>query len=301
MKRAAQGYILVLALLLCGCSSIDMHREQPEYAVGVVLKALNSPYWLDMKSGMEQAALDYEMDLTLLYPNGEKEEGEQKHLISDMLNSDIDLLMVAPCDSYDTKWFVEKAQEQKIQVLTVDTRAMDTDLPYIGSDNYLFGTMIAQYFNEQLAADASLLILFGPENQSSIIERYQAILDTLYTSVQIQDVQYCELRQENGYEAIQQLTEPVDAIFCQNAVLGCGAVEALTEKGWDAKVVAVDTKADALQMLEHGSMDALVAQDGYEIGYQAMELATKAMKSGKPIADTLFDAELLTTQEVGGR
>ena len=80
------------------------------------------------------------MDLILLYPKGEQE-----------------------------------AKEQDVQILTVDTRAMDTDLPYIGSDNYLFGKIVAQYLNEQLGEDASLFMLFGPENQSSIIERYQAI------------------------------------------------------------------------------------------------------------------------------
>lgn len=129
-----------LLLLLCGCSSIEMHKEQPEYSVGVVMKALYSPYWLDMKSGVEQAVADYGVDLILLYPKGEQE-----------------------------------AKKRDVQLLTVDTRAMDTDLPYIGSDNYLFGKIVAQYLNEQLGEDASLFMLFGPENQSSIIERYQAI------------------------------------------------------------------------------------------------------------------------------
>ena len=296
----ARRLCIPLLLLLCGCSSIEMHREQPEYSVGVVLKALNSPYWLDMKSGMEQAAADYGVDLILLYPKGEQEAEEQQNLISDMLNSDIDLLMVAPCNSYNTNWFVQQAEERDIQLLTVDTRAMDTDLPYIGSDNYLFGKMVAQYLNEQLGEDASLFMLFGPENQSSIIERYQAMRDELKDGIRIRDVQYYELSEENGYQAVQKLTEPVDAIFCQNVVIGCGAVEALTEKGWTAKVVAVDTRADAIEILQNGTMDAMVAQDGYEIGYQAIELARESMKSGQTMEDVLFGGELLTAQDVGG-
>lgn len=183
-------------LLLCGCSSIEMHKEQPEYSVGVVMKALYSPYWLDMKSGVEQAVADYGVDLILLYPKGEQE-----------------------------------AKKRDVQLLTVDTRAMDTDLPYIGSDNYLFGKIVAQYLNEQLGEDASLFMLFGPENQSSIIERYQAMRDELKDGIGIRDVQYYELSEENGYQAVQNLTEPVDAVFCQNVVIACGAVEALTEKG----------------------------------------------------------------------
>lgn len=277
-----------------------MHQEQPEYSVGVVLKALNSPYWLDMQSGMEQAAADCGIDMILLYPEGEQEEDEQKNLVSDILVSDVDLLLVAPCDSYDTEWMVEKAEERDIAVLTVDTRAMDTSLPYIGSDNYLFGTMVAEYFNEKLEGDSNILLLFGPENQSSITERYQAICDHLDSDITIQDVQYMELSEEDGYEAVRQMENPVDGIFCQNVVIGRGAVEALVEKDWDAEVFAVDTETDAIQVLKDGAMDAMIAQDGYEIGYQAIELAVEMLQSGIVPEDVLFDGELLTAADVGG-
>ncbi|MDO5549228.1 MAG: substrate-binding domain-containing protein [Eubacteriales bacterium] len=294
------GAGLLLSLLLCGCSTIDMHRDRPEYSIGVVLKAQNSPYWLDMSSGMQQAATDYGIDMTLLYPEGEQEGEEQKSLIADILDSDVDLMMVAPCDSYDTEWFIEKAKMQDIDVLTVDTRAMDAELPYIGSDNVLFGKMVAEYFNERLKPGSTILLLYGPEKQSSIIERDQAIREYLDSDIHIQGVQYTELDEENGYLLIQQLEQPVDGIYCQNAVLARGVVEALTEKDWNSKVISVDTEDDAVQLLKDGAMDAMVIQNGYEIGYQSIELALETLRSGEQPEDMLFDGELLTVQDTGG-
>lgn len=299
-QRRMIGALMCLTVFLCGCGSISMHRDQPEYSVGVVLKACNSPYWMDMESGMEQAAADCGIDMTLLYPAGEQEDEEQNNLIADMLDSDVDLLLVAPCDSYHTEWFIEKAEEQGTVVLSVDTYAMDAKLPYIGSDNLKFGRMVAEYFNEQFGAGDSVLLLYGPENQSSIFERNQSLRENLDPEIRIQGAQYTELSEENGYQAVQKLEEPVDGIYCQNVVLGRGAVEALTEKGWESKVISVDTKADAVQVLKDGAMDAMIAQDGYEIGYQAIETAVETLRSGEMPEDTLFDGELMTAGDVGG-
>lgn len=75
-QQRIAGALALLALFLSGCGSIEMHRDQPAYSVGVVLKAGNSPYWRDMASGIEQAAADHGIDMTLLYPKGEQEEAE---------------------------------------------------------------------------------------------------------------------------------------------------------------------------------------------------------------------------------
>lgn len=299
-QQRIAGTLALLALFLSGCGSIEMHRDQPAYSVGVVLKAGNSPYWRDMASGIEQAAADHGIDMTLLYPEGEQEEAEQERMISDVLDSGVDLLMVAPCNSYDTTWFIQKAEKQGTEVLTVDTRAMDADLPYIGSDNTLFGKIAADYFNEQLEPGDSILLLYGPENQSSIIERDQTLREYLNPKITIQGVRHTELSEQNGYAAVHELEEPVDGIYCQNVVLGRGAVEALMEKGWESKVISVDTRSDAVQILKDGAMDAMIAQDGYEIGYKSIEIALETLQSGEEPKDVLFDGELLTSQSIGG-
>lgn len=232
MMKKVSCMVMILTLLfgIIGCGTIENHKEKPQYEVGIVLKALDSPYWQDMKSGLEQAALDHGIDMILLYPEGEKEEEEQSLLIHDLLEREVDLLLMAPCDSYDTTWIANKAGEKKIPVLTVDTRAYDADFPYIGSDNYTFGKLVAEYFNAEFKNGGKILLMFGPENQSSIRERYEGIVDYLNESIQIQDVQYMELKERYGFAVVDQMDSSVDGIFCQNSVLARGVVEALAEK-----------------------------------------------------------------------
>lgn len=286
--------IVLCLLLLTGCSKLAAERNQPEYTVSVVLKALNSHYWLDMRSGMEQAAEELEIDLRLLYPSGELENEEQKALIEDALQADTDLLLFAPCDSYDTQWVAVRAQAEHIPVLTVDTRALDADLPYIGSDNEQIGQLAADYLSDHLEPGASVVVMAGSDRQASHIDRIQALQDSLDPSMTISRIIYTDMTQFAGYQTMKQLAgQSFDAVFCANAVIGLGVANGLFEMGRDIPVLAVDTQMDALQALQEGAMDALLSQDGHEIGYQAICTAVQTLRTGELPEDIHFTSELL--------
>lgn len=60
--------------------------------------------------------------------------------------------------------------------------------------------------------------------------------------------------------------------------------------------MAVDTKEDAIQILKDQAMDAMIVQDGYEIGYQAIEAAVECLKTGQlSKTDYLFEGNMYTT------
>lgn len=287
-------------LLLCGCDTLEMERDRPEYTISVVLKALNSHYWLDMRSGMEQAAKELGIDLVLLYPSGELENQEQQDLISDALNSGTDLLLFAPCDSYDTRWIVETAAEKQIPLLTVDTRALDADLPYIGSDNEQIGALAAQYFSAHLPEGGAIVIMAGSDHQASHLDRIDSLRRHLDASVHIAAIIYTDMSQTSGYNSMKQMAgQAVDGVFCANAVIGLGVATGVAETGRDVQIIAVDTQVDSVQALRNGTMNALLSQDGYEIGYQAILTAVDTLQSGVLPEDVLFSSELLTETSEG--
>ncbi|MGN1030462.1 MAG: substrate-binding domain-containing protein, partial [Butyricicoccaceae bacterium] len=185
-------------LVLCGCSAVQMERKRPEYAISVVLKAMNSHYWMDMRAGMEQAAVECGIDLRLLYPSGELEVEEQNDQIADVLESGTDLLMVAPCDSYHTKWFVDQAEENRIPVLAVDTRTLDCEIPYIGADNEKVGKMAADYLEEALPDGGNVIIFAGARNQGSQVDRVGAFRDELDPSLKISRIFYTDITMSDG-------------------------------------------------------------------------------------------------------
>jgi len=289
------GLLLGCLLLLCGCHAIEIYRERPQYTVTVVLKALGSHYWLDMRSGMQQAATELGVDLILLSPSGELENQEQQDFISDALKADTDILLFAPCDSYDTKWVVEEASAKQIPVLTVDTRSLDADLPYIGSDNTQIGELAAQYLSETLPNGGAIVVMAGSEQQASHIDRIEALRRCLDNKIKIAEIFYTDMTQTSGYNTIKKMAgREFDGVFCANAVIGQGVAAGILEMGRQAEIIAVDTQADAYQILEDGSMNALLSQDGYIIGHEAIVQAVNTLKTGELPEDKLFASQLLT-------
>ena len=290
--------LLLTTVLLCGCSSfrdISGSRKRPQYSIGVALKAANSPYWMDMQTGMQKAAADYDVDLTLVYPSDESQTEEQNQLIKDLLDSDIDLLLAAPCDCFGASWIAKTAEEKNIPFLSVDDRAVNSKVPYIGSDNKRIGRDAGEYFNETLPEGSSVYVVLGPYNQMSCQERLYGIRSTLSDSIALEHVEYTDMTEKDAYRCIMQAKEPIDGVFCHNIIAAQGVIAALQERGWDAEIITVDTKEDAMRVLNQKKIDAFFEQDGYKIGYQAIKTAFETLQNGElPEGNVLFRSKLIT-------
>lgn len=302
MRKKYITAILAALALLCACAPVHMEQLQPEHTIGVVLKAMNSQHWLEIRAGMEQAAADHEAELLLLYPENEEATEEQDELIRALLESGVDALLVAPCNSYHTAWFVAQAEERGTLCLSVDTRAYDSALPFVGADNAEIGSMVAGYLAENLEEGDFVGIISGPTQQSSHIDRiagFQSRLEALRPAVSV-DIRHTDSRFAQGLEQAQQFLSRPDcrAVFCTNAVLGLAAAQVQAQLGTDAWLVAVDTQDDALYAVQDGKMDALATQSGYDIGYQAVDAAVDALERGEQPDSRLIASQLLTQENI---
>ncbi|MGN1030033.1 MAG: substrate-binding domain-containing protein [Butyricicoccaceae bacterium] len=302
MIKKLTSILICCTLMLCGCGGLKMERDRPDETIGVVLKAMDSQIWMEVRSGMEQAAAETGVELKLLYPESEREEEEQEDLIRDLLQHGVDALVVAPCNSNNTNWFVDQAQADGIRVLTVDTRALDCDLPYIGSDNRAIGKMAADYFSEHLPEDAEVSIIAGSEHQSTHIDRISGFKSGMTANGRTGEFRiiYGENTLQQGTYAAKELSFghiESSGLFCTSAVLGLGAAVQLRDQK-DVVILAVDTQDDAIQAVQDGSIDALITQSGYEIGYQSILTAVEWLRSGKEPEDILLPGMLLTKDNV---
>lgn len=290
--------MLLAGLVLCGCNKISIREAESEYSVGVLLKAHDSPYWQDMKTGLEEGAYDYGVTLNVLYPSGEIQTEQQEKLADDMLDSDIDVFIIAPNDCYNTNWMKQKADKNGIIMMNIDDRSVDVDVPFIGSNHEQIGRDAADYFKETLEKGSSIYMFLGTEATMSSQDRLYGFQTNSEDYLNILDTVYMELSEEEAYWAMMNEEEEPDGVFCQHVVTAQGVVAALEEKGWHSKVVTVDTPSDAAQVIRAGKIDAIIQQDGYEIGYKAIEVAVKTLQSGELPHDTIFDCDIITNDNI---
>lgn len=292
---------LLCLLLLAGCAgNAPTLQEDTKYNIGVVLKTMDSEHWNGIQSGMQLAARNLNVSLTILYPSNEWAEQEQKTMIADLLQTDLDALIVAPCNSTDTGWFYDAALDSGIVVYTVDTRAMDRDIPYVGIDNEQAGKMAADYLQERLGGHAKLAVIAGASKQAQTIDRVSAFQKR---ALGYNGQRELLISKENsGYAdaisvAQDYLEQGVQGVFCASAVMGLGAAVARSESEGDFVIVTIDTQDDALRAVQNGTIDALITQSGYEIGRTSIEVVVRRL-DGYRVENVYLETQLLTAQNI---
>lgn len=298
---------LLAAVLLVGaggCEQTVYEQTDSRHTIGVVLKTMDAEHWMEIRSGMEHAAQERDVRLILQYPSDEWAVEEQKVMLRDMAGQQPDAILFAPCDSSDTAWMAELAAEKDIPLFTVDTAASDAEIPYIGSDNRQIGRMAYDYLVSALPEGSRIGVLAGTTKQRSIGDRVSSVSFYCANDAHLTIVSTssdCKSYTDAYAAARDQIEQDgVDAIFCTSAVIGLGAVGATQELGRpDIRLVAVDTQEDALNAVQVGTLDALIAQSGYDIGYQAVLWACDYLDGKADMQTRYIDNELLTAQNIG--
>ena len=124
--------VAFLAALFYGQLNFSARPLPQEYKVGVVLKAMDSEYWLAVRSRMENTAREKGMRLIVMAPENEAAYAEQEQIVRDLLAADVDALVIAPVDIDRADVYAGMAAERAVPLLTIDEKI--TDVPYIGSE-----------------------------------------------------------------------------------------------------------------------------------------------------------------------
>ena len=289
--------VAFLAALFYGQLNFSARPLPQEYKVGVVLKAMDSEYWLAVRSRMENTAREKGMRLIVMAPENEAAYAEQEQIVRDLLAADVDALVIAPVDIDRADVYVGMAAERAVPLLTIDEKI--TDVPYIGSDNYAIGQMAAAYMAEHIPEGGTVGILAGVAQQDAHRQRVAGFRDYVrehgglrLVAVTMDAAQYREaaLQTERMIEEHPDLA----GLFVTSAIMSLGAVDTLSAHASHPVLVGVDTQNDALRALRDGRMDAIISQDGNDTGRAAIEAVSDAL-AGRTIPANSYITNALIT------
>ncbi|MDO4615918.1 MAG: substrate-binding domain-containing protein [Lachnospiraceae bacterium] len=274
---------MLLAAVLCltGCSAEQQEESKAEEPVEIIAitKAMNSLHWQSVNDGMQQAAEEYNVNLTVLWPEEESDAETQSRILSNAAAMDPDILLLAPCSAADAREQVEAAADRGIEIVYMDEEPEGLEgVSYVGSDNYYAGVLAARSLAEALPEGAEVAVISGSQNQIAHSKRTAGFADTIaeessLNCVNVVEVPDCSLI--GGQKAMRELLEEYEnlkGVFCTNALMVMGAAEQCqTEDRADLQLVGMDSQSDAMNAVKEGIILAMVSQNGYEIGYQAVE------------------------------
>lgn len=280
MKKvlALIAVMLVLAILVAGCSQETSDQDDRNYKFGATYMTLNNPYFVALNNGIKDVveangdiliALDPALDLQ-----------KQIDQVGDLIAQDVDAIFVSPADWKGIKPALEKAQKAGIPVINVDSPVYDKDLvaSIVSSDNYNAGVICANDMMSKLDS-AKIVILEHPTAKSSI-DRTQGFIDTIQDLKQYEIVakQSSEGQLEQAMPVMEKIirTNPeIDVVMALNDPTSMGAIAALQAAGREEGVLiyGVDGAPEAKQMIQDGKMTATAAQSPSTLGATAAGVA----------------------------
>lgn len=281
--------MLGLSTLFAGTSSFAKTNE-----IAVIVKTENANFWQNVKKGAEAAGKDLgnEYKVTFQGPQAETAIDEEVNMVNNAINRGVSGIVLAASDPEALIPPVKKAFENGIPVVIIDS-GINSDGKYyqsfLATDNRAAGKLAA----EKLLAKhgmkkGKVAVMSYTPGAASAIERTGGFMDEVKKQ---QDIKLMEplYSQSDMVTALNQtidvLTSNPDltAIFGANEPTAVGMARAIKERGFAGKLVAVgfDGNQDLQNFVRDGTLEGIVVQSSYQMGYKGVNTINKIIKGEK--------------------
>ena len=277
-------FCLALALsCLCGCAP-EADASQP-HAVALVVKSTQSEFFRSVFAGAEAAAAEYNLELTIAGPETEEDYETQNQLIAQAVEAGAEAIVFSAIDHEENAPAIDAAAQRGVQIVAIDSSvSSDHVSTYIGTNNYAAGWMAAHAILERVSGPLYVGVINfdvgtanGQERERGASDAFAAsgraqitaVVNTLTDAAQAQADTAALLAAHPEINVLLALNEPT-SVGAARAVEQLGRSDDVFLVGFDSNVVTVDG-------LQDGSVDALVVQNPFAMGYLGVESAYRLL------------------------
>ncbi len=302
-------FVVALAIgLIAGCGRRVADSGAGRPVVGLVVKTLNNPFFIDMERGAEEAARSRGIVLLVQAAEREVDVERQMQIAENLIQRKVSVLIIAPSGSREIVPVILKANRAGIPVIIVDTRVDAAELEsaggriatFIGSDNYEGGRLAGQFLVERMGSRARLAVLEGIPGHETSDARLRGFREALapYPEMMVVASQPANWERDQGYNVCQNILQAhpdVNALFAASDLMALGATEAIAAAGLTRKITVVgfDAIDEARQAVRRGAMAGTVAQNPVRMGAVGVEWATRILGGETPPPTVAVPIELV--------
>lgn len=292
MKRSKALVCALLAACLCACTAAAPAGTR--HRVAIVAKSTRTEFWLSVFAGAEAAATEYNIELSITGPETEEDYETQNRMVADAVADGAEALVFSAIDYENNAAAIDAAAESGVRIVAIDSNvdsgAVQT---YIGTDNYAAGQMAAQAALDGVEGQLTVGIVNydvssanGQERERGAVDAFEqsgrarvaAVINTLAEAARAQADTAAMLAEHPEINVLLAFNEPT-SVGAADAVEGMGLAEEVFLVGFDSNVATIDG-------LQDGTVDALIVQNPYAMGYLGVESAYRLLsgQGGSPEA-----------------
>ena len=291
----ALGAALALTCLsACGGEQESGQRHK----VVLVAKSTQTEFWLSVFAGAQAAAAEYNVELTTMGPETEEDYETQNRMVAEAVADGAEALVFSAIDYENNAAAVDAAGQAGVKIVSIDS-GVDSDQvgTYIGTDNYAAGRMAAQAALEGVEGELVVGLVNYDESTANGQERERGVRDALAESgrarvaASVTTLVEAGRAQTDTADLLRNNPE-INAVIAFNEPTSVGAARAVAELGLSDEVflVGFDSNVATIDGLQEGSVDALIVQNPYAMGYLGVESAYQLLSGQgaglEPTVDT---------------
>jgi ribose transport system substrate-binding protein len=303
----ALAILVVLTMLIAGCAPAATPTpteapavEQPAAAekpyIPVISKGFQHQFWQAVKSGSEQAAKDYNVDITFEGPESESMVDKQVEMMQTALDKNPDAICLAAVDSKAFEPLLQQAKAEGIPIIGFDS-GVDSDIPLstAATDNIAAAALAADKMAELIGGEGEVAIIAHDQTSRTGIDRVKGFTDQINNKyagkIVIVDTQYGggdHLKSTDLAKAIIQAHPNLKGFFGANEGSIIGVLNAVKELGMEGKIVVIgyDSGQQQMDAIRAGVQAGAITQNPVGIGYKCVEAAVKAI-NGETLPKTI--------------
>ena len=282
-NRWAAAMAALLCVFLWGCGADTAYSEQ--HAVALIAKSTETEFWLSVFAGAEAAATEYNLKLTITGPKTEEDYEAQNQMVADAVEAGAQAIVFSAIDYENNASAIDDAAKQGTKIVAIDS-SVDSQMvsTYIGTDNYAAGQMAAQAALDRVEGPLRVGIVNYDVSSANGQERERGARDLFSSTGRAEVTAVINTLAEAGHaqaDTVRMLADhpEINVLLAFNEPTSVGAAQAVEELGLSESIflVGFDSNVATVEGLQTGSVDALIVQNPYAMGYLGVESAYKLL------------------------
>ena len=295
MKKLHSYLLATIVILCCACTD-----NKPKHIIGV--SQCSEDIWRSWQNSEMKMEAAFHEGVELRFTSAYDNSGRQSQQIDSLVESGIDLLIVAPNQLTSVSPAIDRAFDKGIPVIVFE-RKTDSQkyTAFVSADNYEMGWLMGEYIESRLNGKGNVIEILGLKGSSPADERHKGFTNALRGSdMKVVGTLQGDWSEETSYQKVKQWLAghkdvKVDYVFGQNDRMAMGARKAFREIGRSPYICGIDGlpgENGGIRLVRDSLLDASYIYPTR--GDQLLQIALDILE-GKPFKkETMLTSAIVT-------
>ena len=269
----------------------------------MIPKSASSIFWVSVHAGANAAAEQFGFEIVWNGPPTETDYSRQIQIVDSMIARRVDGIALAACDRKALTGVVDRAAAAGIPLTVFDSGLDSTNfMSFLATDNVDGGRMGARTLGNLLGGKGEVgLIMHAPGSVSTSDREtgFNEVMQKEFPGIKVVQSQFSMGDRAKGMAVTENILTAhpeIDGLFASSEPSAIGATQAVKARrlGGKVKLVGFDSTDSMIEDLKAGVIDAIVVQDPFKMGFEAVKTMADKLSGRQPPKHTDLPAMVVT-------